>query len=270
MKNKIQYPRLVSWSYYPASSYIKNDKEQLIEVYLNNPEGESVLEAGLLPRLGFRMNKDPYFTVKKTDGRTIRAKSYGKLANKHKNKYPELENKLRKTDKKLLNFGEYVFIDLPFINNYVNPIVNEEKWFNEQYIKKDFFNEELIRELIDYKPIALFDRKEITDYQEKTLPAFLRALSLFDKELYNKSILGTAFEEKQISYIGLKAKLNTLNAGKVLYRYDIAREEFIWDGELLTKVEKLDDGSALIVKPVKEVVVEIVDNNTVTGQTKFV
>lgn len=50
------YPRLVSWSYYPASKYLKNDKEQLIEVYLNKPEGETILANGKLLSL-YLLNK---------------------------------------------------------------------------------------------------------------------------------------------------------------------------------------------------------------------
>lgn len=269
-ENDKQYPRLVSWSYYPASIFNKNDKEQLVEIYLNDPAGEEVLNTGLLPALGFIMNRDPYFTIKRTDGKTKRAASYGHIANKFRKKYPELENKLKNTDKKLLNFGEYIFIKLPYISNYVNPIVSKEKWFNEQYIKKEFFNEELIKELIEYKPLALFNHKEIIEYQKEKLPAFLRALSLFNEELYKKATKGTDFEEKEINYKGLKAKLSTLKPGKVLYKYDLSRKEFTWDGELLSQTAKLDDGSTLLIKPTDDSIVQIIDNNTVTNETEFV
>ena len=268
--NNKEYPRLVSWSYSPASPYIKGDKERLTEVYLTSPAGESVLEAGHLPKLGFMMHEDPYFKVKHTKGRTKNARSHGDIARKFKKNYPDLQDKLSSTDAKLLDFGEYIFINLLFINNYVNPIVNKDKWYNEQYIKKEFFNEELIRELIEYEPIALFNRRVIDAYQEEKLPEFLRALSLFDNELYNKSIKGTAFEDKPISYVGLKARLNTLKPGKVKYKCDFFREEFNWDGELLSRTKKLDDGSTLLVRPVSEAIVEIVDNETISSETEFI
>lgn len=270
IENNKQYPRLVSWSYYPASAFISNDKEQLVEIYLNNPAGEEVLNEGLLPALGFMMNRDPYFTIKRTNGRTKRAASYGNIANKFRQKHPELKDRLKSTNNKLLNFGDYIFIDLAFIDNYVNPIVSQEKWFNKQYVKKEFFNEELIRELIDYKPIALFNRKEIIEYQKEQVPTFIRALSLFDEKLYKKAIKGTAFEEKEINYKGLKAKLNTLKPGEVLYKYGLSRKEFTWDGEFLSQTAKLDDGSTLLIKPTDDSIVQIIDNNTVTNKTEFI
>ena len=270
--NNNEYPRLVSWSYSPALPYLKGDKERLTEVYLTSPAGESVLKAGLLPQLGFMMHKDPYFKVKYTEGRTKNARSHGDIVRKFKKNYPKLQDKLKSTapTTKLLNFGDYIFINLLFINNYVNPIVNKENWYNEQYIKKEFFNEEFIRELIDYRPLDLFNHREITNYQKEELPEFLRALSLFDNELYNKSTKGTAFEDKPISYIGLKARLNTLKPGKVLYKYNFTKDEFSWDGELLSRTKKLDDGSTLLVKPSSEATVEIVDNKTVSSGTVFI
>ena len=267
-----EYPRLVSWSYYPASRYYKSGKELLIEVYLNDPAGETILEEGLLPQLGFMMWKDPYFTVKKTHGRTYKARTHGNIVKKFEKNYPELKDKLAETKRVLLDFGEYIFIDLPHINNYVNPIVTGEKQYNEQYIRKEFFNEELIREFIKYKPRDLIGRSEITDYQEENLPAFLNALSLFDEELYDNSIKNTDFEDKQADYVGLQAKLPTLIPGKVLYTYYISGEEFDWDGETLTKTKEVKDGSSLTisVKPSSNAVVEILENKTVTSETKFV
>ena len=270
MTNQKTYPRLVSWSYHPASPYLKGDKELLVEIYLDDPKGEAILEQGILPSLGISMRKAPYFTIKRTQGRTKRARTHGDMKKKIENKYPELKDKLKSTDRKILDFGEYIFIDLPFINNYVNPIVTEDKWYNEQYIKKTEFTVDFIKELIKYRPVALFDRKEITDFQEKALPNFLRELAIFDEDLYKEAVKGTAFEEKEISYTGIKAKLNTLKPGKVKYRLDISEEEFYWDGKLLTRKQRTKDNSEVIIRPDKEVIVKIFDNNTVTKNTEFI
>lgn len=264
------YPRLVSWNYYPASRYIKNDKEQLYEIYLNKPEGESVLANGKLPSLEFLNKRDPYFTIKKTDGKTLRARNHGDLGYKFKKKYPELENKLKNTNTMLMEFGEYIFIKLAYIDNYVNPIVDEEKWFNSQYIKKEYFNVEFIKMLLEYEPLALIGHRVIKQYQAEKIPTFLRALSIFDKDLYEESIKGTKFEKHTISYKGLKAKLQTLSPGLVEYRIDIGHEPCHWDGELLTRQKKLSDGSELIVNPTDAVIVKIVDNATVNMDTELI
>lgn len=269
MTEQKTYPRLVSWSYYPASPYLKGDKELLVEIYLDDPKGEAILEQGILPSLGISMRKAPYFTIKRTQGRTKKARTHGDMKKKIENKYPELKNKLKSTDRKILDFGEYIFIDLPFINNYVNPIVTEDKWYNEQYIKKTEFTVDFIKELIKYRPIALFNRKEITDFQEESLPSFLRHLSIFDKDLYEEAVRGTRFEREEVNYKNLKAKLNTLKPGPVGYRLDISIEEFYWDGELLTRKQRTKDNSEVIVRPSEEVIVRILDNNTVTKDTEF-
>jgi hypothetical protein len=39
MTDQKTYPRLVSWSYYSASPYLKGHKEGLTEVYLDDPKG---------------------------------------------------------------------------------------------------------------------------------------------------------------------------------------------------------------------------------------
>lgn len=145
----------------------------------------------------------------------------------------------------------------------------KDKWYNKQYIKKTEFTVELIRELIDYKPVTVFDRKEITDFQEKSLPSFLRHLSIFDKNLYEEAVKGTRFEREEVNYKNLKAKLSTLKPGLVGYRLDISIEEFYWDGELLTRKQRTKDNSEVIVRPCEEVMVQIFDNNTVTKDTEF-
>lgn len=269
MNNNKTYPRLVSWSYYPASTLIRNDKETLIEVYLNDPVGEDILKKGVLPSLGFMMKKSPYFTVNKTEGRTKKAMTHGDLKRRFQKKYPELKNKLEPTDRKVLDFGEYVFLDIPHIDNYVNPIVNDNEWYNSQYIKKEFFTIDFIKELIGYKPIALFNRKEITDFQEKILPSFLRELKIFNEDLYKEAIKGSRFDKEEINYTGLKAKLKTLKPGKVKYRLDISEEIFYWDGKELIKEKELRDGSTIVIRPSEKVIVKIIDNNTVTEKTEF-
>lgn len=168
-----------------------------------------------------------------------------------------------------MDFGEYVFIDLAHIDNYVNPIVDDEKWFNAQYIKKEHFNVEFIKMLLEYEPLALIGHRTITSYQDEKVPTFLRALSMFDKDLYEESIKDTKFENHMISYKGLKAKLQTLSPGLVEYRISISHEVCYWDGQLLTREKKLYDGSELIVKPTDKAVAKIIDNATVNMETEF-
>lgn len=267
-----QYPRLVSWSYVGAFSMLgKNDKEVLTEIYITDPKGEELLKRGILPSLNWNSCRAPYFKVTKTEGYTRRAKKYGELKLKMSREYPELENKLKGTTSKLLDWGDYIHIELAYINNYKNPIVDTKNgWYNEEYIEKAKFNVEFIKKLIDYTPYSLMGGA-INDYKEKVLPEFMRNLQLFNQDLYDEATKGTGWENQTISYIGHKAKLSTLSNGVVIFRadYSIGDKEFYWDGQLLKQVKETRDGTEIYIKPTKDTVVKIADNNTVNEDTAF-
>lgn len=268
-----QYPRLVSWSYAKAFNMIsRNDKEVLTEVYITDPKGEELLERGILPSLNWSSYRAPYFKIKKIKGFTSRAKNYGRLQRKMRNKYPELEDRLKGTESKLLDWGGYIYIKLAYIDNLMNPIVDSNNgWYNDEYIEKDKFNVDFIKQLMEYTPYSLFGGV-IDDYEEKALPEFMKNLQIFDKELYNEATKGTKWNSQQISYIGCKAKLNTLSKGKVLFKanYNFGKKEFYWDGQLLKQIEETRDGSEIYVKPTEDTVVKVVDNDTVNEDTVFI
>ena len=268
-----QYPRLVSWSYAKAFNLIsKNDKEELTEIYITDPRGETLLERGILPSLNWMSCRAPYFKIKKTKGFTSRAKKYGQLQIKMRSKYPGLEDKLNSTKSKLLDWGDYIYINLAYIDNYKNPIVDlKNGWYNKEYIEKSKFNPDFIRDLINYTPYSLFGGA-IDDYKEKALPEFMRNLQIFNEELYNEATKGTEWENQEISYIGCKAKLNTLSKGKVSFKpdYGIGKREFYWDGQLLKQIEETRDDTEIYIKPIADTVVTVVDNETVNEDTVFV
>lgn len=271
MTNK-QYPRLVSWSYTKAFNMIsRNDKEEVVEVYITDPKGEELLERGILPSLNWLSYKAPYFKTKKIKGFTSRAKNYGRLQRKMRNKYPELEDKLKGTESKLLDWGGYVYIKLAYIDNFMDPIVDTNNgWYNDEYIEKDKFNVDFIKQLMEYIPYSLIGGV-INDYEEKALPEFMKNLQIFNEELYNEATKGTKWENQQVSYIGYKAKLNTLSKGSVSFRpdYGFSKRKFYWDGQLLKQLEETKDGTEIYIKPAEDTVVTIIDNDTVNEDTVF-
>lgn len=273
MTNNQQYPRLVSWSYAKAFNMIsKNDKEELTEIYITDPRGEELIERGILPSLNWMSYRAPYFKIKKTKGFTSRAKKHGLLQIKMRNKYPELEDKLKGTESKLLDWGDYIYIKLPYIDGYKNPIVDMKNgWYNGEYIRKDKFNVDFIKQLIEYIPYSLMGGA-IDDYQKEALPEFMKNLQIFNEELYNEATKGTEWENQQISYINYKAKLNTLSKGKVSFKpdYGFSTRLFYWDGQFLKQIEGTRDGTEIYIKPTKDIVVKIIDNDTVNKDTVFV
>lgn len=235
----VKYPRLVSWTYYSGGLFGANDKERLTEVWLLSPEGESVVDRGICPSLEPLSKNAPYFKVKKIDGYTKRARKYGTLKRKMVEKYPDLENKMSSKAPLIMPFGEYVYIDLLYINNYNNPLVNSEGFYNAQYVKKDKFTVDFVLKLLSYIPCDLYGR-EIKEYQEKELPKFMRELKIEYPKLYNqvwdKSDKLKKIDD-EITYVGTVQKVKTLLPGKVRYtRGGVLGESLVayWDGDKLT------------------------------------
>lgn len=193
-----QYPRLVSWEYYDAS-YMPRDKEQLTEIYLMSPAGEAMLESGKVPISGgFFLNGSPYFRIKKTIGRTRSAKTYGQLKDKCLERYPDSRGAIEFTAEPFVDAGEYMFMSLPESLIFSANPINDENWYGTNYVKKEFFNEDLMKKIINYEPIDKDTGEVIEKYQTEDLPQFLKDLSEYDKELYQKSVKGTAWEGKSL------------------------------------------------------------------------
>lgn len=267
----MSYNELVSWEYIPAYAFLKNDKEILKKIYLIDPEQEKIVENGLLPmNTSFSPTEYPYFRVEKIRGYTRRARSYGELKMNMLKRYPELKGRMQYIKKKIFPFGDFIFLDLAFIDNMVNPLVKKEDgWFNKNFVEKDKFTPDFVQNLVDYVPLTLIERKPIKEYQEREIPLFLSELKLSFPEIYKE-----IQSDVKISYIGRKAFLKTLNPGEVCFceRPLGERKFYNYDGETLISIEKKENYtmSTKIIPTTDRLIVEVRDDKTVNPNTKFV
>lgn len=275
----MSYPRLVSWSYFDGKGIFsgKNEKEQLTKVYILKEEGEQLLEGGKIVRLNmFKGYHDPYFKVEKIEGFTRRAKNYGNLRSKMVKEYPELERKLKSVSSKIMEYSEYIYIDLPHLDNYVNPLTKDKEIFlNENFIYKEKFTPEFVKTLVEFKPLALMGGV-IDSYRKEDVPKFLSELKLVFPEIYQEvlSISDVAVSlVEDISYVGKEAYLYTLSNGEVEIKFNILdKQKFYWDGKTLTNKVEMSDGNILSqsITPNENTIVKIVSDSTVNENTKLV
>lgn len=272
------YPRLVSWSYFDGAGIFsgRNEKEQLTKVYILKEEGEQLLEGGKIVRLNmFKGYHDPYFTVQRTEGFTRRARNHGKLKSEMLKEYPELERKLTGVSSLIMDYGEYIYINLPHLDNYVNPLTKDKETFlNENFIYKEKFTLDLVKTLVEYKPLAMMGGV-IKDYREKEIPKFLSSLKLTFPEIYQEllSISDIAVSlVEEISYVGKQAYLHTLSNGEVEIKFNILdKQKFYWDGKTLSNKVEMSDGNILSqsITPNENTIVKIISDSTVNDTTKL-
>lgn len=274
----MRYPRLVSWSYFDGKGIFsgKNEKEQLTKVYILKEEGEHLLEGGKIVRLNmFKGYHDPYFKVEKIEGFTRRARNHGKLKSDMVKEYPELERKLTGVTSKIMDYGEYIYIDLPHLDNYVNPLTKDkETLLNENFIYKEKFTVDFVKTLVEYVPRAMMGGV-INTYREKEIPKFLSELKLIFPDIYQEvlSISDVAVSlVDDISYIGKQAYLHTLSNGEVEIKFSLLdKQKFYWDGKTLTNKVEMSDGNILsqTITPNENTIVKIISDSTVNDNTKL-
>ena len=163
--------------------------------------------------------------------------------------------------------GSLVFINLPYLSNYVNPCA-EYLGINERgFIPTEKFNEETINFLLKYEPLAL-SGQIITDYQEREVLNFILALKLNFPELYKKVIKGATYEKRlfEMSKLGKIAFVKSLKPGKV----QLNNKEWNWDGKVLTRQQETGAGvETYSVTPHDYTTVKIIDENTLKEDVIF-
>lgn len=277
MGNK--YPRLISWEYWDGTSIFtrKKEKEEITEYYILNAEGEKEIEDGTLTNkidtFARRINRVNFKKVTRF-GYTKNSKKYKDIYFDMKNKYPELENKLKTFDGMLKDCGSYVYINLPWLDGIVDSFVSKHKDVflnsNPNYIKKEFWDIELVNSLIDYEPRSLMGGI-IKDYQEKHVPAFLLNLKVKFPELYNKLDRKTDKDSREL-FLGKYVPVTKLNVGNVgnIKGVLFLTDQWHYDGEYLngTKIEN-NLTVELRIKATDDVIVKVTDVNTVPIDLKL-
>ena len=217
----------INFTYYnPRTSIFKSgksDRERISVYKCNNCENCDAYKRKCCVMLnGLWWHKCPYGTIEKKEGFTKAARKCGYLVSEYKEKYGDVEYAL-----KPLNFvceiGDYVYLGLPHLNGYNNPIRNSDFFVDDDMIKKDDFTPEFVVELIKYKPYALMGGV-ISSYQKEYVPKFCGQLKRFMSDMYTR--VCEIYPEirslvENIDYTGKKAKLMTLLPGEVKLSTDV-------------------------------------------------
>lgn len=229
--------------------------------------GKCVMLRGLWPN-----HACPYGKKQTQTGYTKAARKCSQLVKEYKDKYGDVAYALS-TLNHVCRIGDYIYLNLPYLVNYRNPIREKDFFIDEDVIRAEDFTPEFIVELIKYRPRALFDSATIKDYAIKHVPAFCLQLYKYFPDLYEEvKILHPEIEDivKNFDYKGKKAKVKTLLPGKV----KLSNYLMEWDGENIVTKGSIAFAFALkdedvIIKPNEDTYVEIVDNETVTENTVF-
>lgn len=271
MENK--YPRLISWSYWDGTSLFsrKSSVEEITEYYILDKEGEKEIEDGTLTDAG-----GPFRSVNRTHFKKVVRTGYTRNSKKHKGiyysmreKYPELENKLKVFEGILKDCDSYVYLNLPWLSGWRgSDFYSEHKDVflenNSRYIKKEYWTVELINELIHYKP-RNFEGCVIEEYQEKYIPLFLLELKIKFPELYEKVDRKTDKDTREL-LLGKFVPVTKLNVGTVgvVKGGFCLPDTWYYDGEHLNGT-KQDDGLTveMRIKATDDVSVKVIDVSTV-------
>lgn len=276
-----KYPRLISWSYIDGRGFFssKNEKEQLRKIYIKDPKGEEILERGQLCLLSstFGTHRDPYFFQTVETGFTSRAQKYGQMKSKIKEKHPELERKYTKgIGSKVYDYGDYIYIELPHLDGYVNPLRNDTEFYSENLVYKEMFDLGFLSRLVEYHPLSLMEHEEIKTYQEEYLPQFIFSLKREFPELYRGlwEQSGRVQEiVKEFTCVGKRATVHTLLPGKVEVQMSwLDKLDFDWDGKVLTRITENYQGDPMIqtLEPGRDFSVKILEDETVTEKTNII
>ena len=220
---------------------------------------------------GLYGKKCPYGQKITETGFTKAARNCGKLIADYKKRYEEVEY-----SKNSLHFictiGDYVFLNLNHLTNYVNSIRDKDFFVGEYMIKKSDFTPEFVVELIKYRPLALFGGV-IPSYEKEDVPRFCTQLKRYMPEMYEhvKAIYPEIDKYiRNIDYSNKYAKVKTLLPGKI----KISIYYCEWDGKVIRGTGKglgihdLKDAEVIVI-PNDDTYVKIVDNATVTEETEF-
>ena len=267
------YPKMINWSYYQGSL-----QDYIEMTFVDDEKTENAIKKlGFIPKLF--SGSVPGIYKERVNGYSPRAMSYGKIRRNYQEQYPELEDKYKRiplTDG--TDFNGFVYTVLPYLENnqVIQDKMKEIDTVNKfKFIKKElFFDEEFVTAFLTFKPIDCFG-KEIKVWQDKHLPNFLKNLKLRSKEIYKELLNYDKVKELDgfLSSKNEKAKVKTLNKGFVKIDEIMFKEDectAYWNGEVIEVTFKNNKSyNKIIIEPTDEMLVVIIDENTVNENTVF-
>lgn len=267
------YPKMINWSYYQDSL-----RDYIEITFVEDEKTENAIKKlGFIPKLF--SGGVPGIHKQRVNGYSPRAMSYGKIRRNYQEQYPELEDKYKRiplTDG--TDFNGFVYTVLPYLadNQVIQDKMKEIDTVNKfKFIKKElFFDEEFVTAFLTFKPTDCFG-KEIKVWQDKHLPNFLKNLKLRSKEIYKELLNYDKVKELDgfLSSKNEKAKVKTLNKGFVKIDEIMFKEDectAYWNGEVIEVTFKNNKSyNKIIIEPTDEMLVVIIDENTVNENTVF-
>jgi hypothetical protein len=215
-------------------------------------------------------------------GYTSRASKYREFRNKWEKheKYSALKN----SKNNIYVIGDDLYIEFTNIqldeNNKVKSSM--DNWFSNKFIKIPVksFTIDLIKSICDNEPRRHYisGYSKVTNYQEE-VTEFLIQLKRELPNLYNEFVSKYPKYHKEIDYVGKKALLRTINED---IEISIFNGNYYWNGEtlvfnsgkvtygILDDFSKENDIISFELKPKKDVVVTITNNDQVNENTVFV
>ena len=267
------YPKMINWSYYQGSL-----QDYIEMTFVNDEKTENAIKKlGFIPKLF--SGSVPGIYKERVNGYSPRAMSYGKIRRNYQEQYPELEDKYKiipLTDG--TDFNGFVYTVLPYLedNQVISDKMKEIDTVNKfKFIKKElFFDKEFVTAFLTFKPTDCFG-KEIKVWQDKHLPNFLKNLKLRSKEIYKELLNYDKVKELDgfLSSKNEKAKVKTLNKGFVKIDEIMFKENectAYWTGEVIEVTFNNNKSyNKIIIEPTDEMLVIIIDENTVNENTVF-
>ena len=267
------YPKMINWSYYQGSL-----QDYIEMTFVNDEKTENAIKKlGFIPKLF--SGSVPGIYKERINGYSPRAMSYGKIRRNYQEQYPDLEDKYKiipltsGTD-----FNGFVYTALPYLED--NQVIQDKmKGIDSvnkfKFIKKElFFDEEFVTAFLNFKPVDCFG-KEIKVWQDKHFPNFLKNLKLRSKEVYKELLKYDKVKELDefLSSKNEKAKVKTLNKGFVKIDEIMFKEDectAYWTGEVIEVTFNNNKSyNKIIIEPTDEMLVVIIDENTVNENTVF-
>lgn len=267
------YPKMINWSYYQGSL-----QDYIEMTFVNDEKTENAIKKlGFIPKLF--SGRVPGIYKERVNGYSPRAMSYGKIRRNYQEQYPELEDKYKiipLTDG--TDFNGFVYTVLPYLedNQVISDKMKEIDTVNKfKFIKKElFFDKEFVTAFLNFKPVDCFG-KEIKVWQDKHLPNFLKNLKLRSKEIYKELLNYDKVKELDefLSSKNEKAKVKTLNKGFVKIDEIMFKEDectAYWTGEVIEVTFNNNKSyNKITIEPTDEMLVIIIDENTVNEKTVF-
>ena len=179
----------------------------------------------------------PYGKINYEKGPTRRARSFSSWITDRKNKYKDTLDVLASPENVLAKIGEYFY--LPYSHMFLNstlPVLDKTTILSpgKPFIHENDFTVDLIVQIIKHKPHAMFGG-EITSFQNKELPMFLKHLSEKQPEMFKKvsECIDLTNYVSKFSNLGRKVLLSSLRPGVILTPKKDKKETWVWDGVYL-------------------------------------